>query len=278
MKKVKQNTFGKNQKTTKMKTVKCLRNKIKLIMKPNNKLTYFIVIVTLSFTFLAFQRSSEPPKILVDVGHGQRFWKDPMKLTKTDKNINRVEYMTKELEKSIAQYYGEIDYVNEEIQSSILKNIDILFIHIPSTKYSEKEIYSIQKFVRKGGSLFITMDIDYWSTLNQTNVNDILKPFEIEFEGEIPDSISGGYTTKGKLHEESLKIPYHGGRIIKGGIPFCYRNLSKNFAFGVYKELKKGKIVVMGDGMASLYMTSWQGVNDYQSQEFMRDVFSWLLD
>jgi hypothetical protein len=43
-------------------------------------------------------------------------------------------------------------------------------------------------------------------------------------------------------------------------------------------EVKNGgRIVVMGDGMVSLYMTSWEGVQDYQCQEFMQDVFRWLL-
>jgi hypothetical protein len=40
---------------------------------------------------------------------------------------------------------------------------------------------------------------------------------------------------------------------------------------------KGGKVVVMGDGMVSLYMTSWEGVQDYQCQEFMQAVFRWLL-
>jgi hypothetical protein len=44
------------------------------------------------------------------------------------------------------------------------------------------------------------------------------------------------------------------------------------------KDLEHGgKIIVMGDGMVSLYMTSWEGVQDYQCQEFMQDVFRWLL-
>jgi hypothetical protein len=38
-----------------------------------------------------------------------------------------------------------------------------------------------------------------------------------------------------------------------------------------------GKIIVMGDGMVSLYMTSWQGVQDYQCQAFMQAAFRWLL-
>jgi len=38
-----------------------------------------------------------------------------------------------------------------------------------------------------------------------------------------------------------------------------------------------GRVIVMGDGMVSLYMTSWKGVDDYQCAEFMHDVFRWLL-
>jgi hypothetical protein len=33
----------------------------------------------------------------------------------------------------------------------------------------------------------------------------------------------------------------------------------------------------MGDGMVSLYMNSWEGVNDYQCAPFMQDVLAWLL-
>jgi hypothetical protein len=38
-----------------------------------------------------------------------------------------------------------------------------------------------------------------------------------------------------------------------------------------------GRIIVMGDGMVSLYMTGWEGVQDYQCQEFMQAAFRWLL-
>jgi hypothetical protein len=46
---------------------------------------------------------------------------------------------------------------------------------------------------------------------------------------------------------------------------------------GSVAKLVSGKIIVMGDGMVSLYMTSWEGIRDYQCQEFMQDVFRWLL-
>ena len=67
-------------------------------------------------------------------------------------------------------------------------------------------------------------------------------------------------------------------RTVKGGTPFGFNDRSDANPFGTFKEVGKGgKIVVMGDGMVSLYMTSWEGIQDYQCQEFMQDVFRWLL-
>jgi predicted RNA-binding protein with PUA-like domain len=33
----------------------------------------------------------------------------------------------------------------------------------------------------------------------------------------------------------------------------------------------------MGDGMVALCMNSWDGVDDYQCQDFMHAVLRWLL-
>lgn len=76
-----------------------------------------------------------------------------------------------------------------------------------------------------------------------------------------------------------MKITYAEGRIVKGGTPFCFNTQTEEYPFGVYKELEHGgKMIIMGGGMVSLYMTSWKGVNDYQCGEFMNDVFKWLLN
>jgi hypothetical protein len=65
---------------------------------------------------------------------------------------------------------------------------------------------------------------------------------------------------------------------VEGGKPFAYSNASDENPFGVYAETAGGgKIVAMGEGMVSLYMTSWQEVNNYQCAEFMGDVIGWLL-
>jgi hypothetical protein len=80
------------------------------------------------------------------------------------------------------------------------------------------------------------------------------------------------------LTRQNLKISYHGARTVTGGTPFCFNDRSDTNPFGTFLQVKNGgRIVVMGDGMVSLYMTSWEGVIDYQCQEFMQDAFQWLL-
>jgi hypothetical protein len=74
-------------------------------------------------------------------------------------------------------------------------------------------------------------------------------------------------------------IPFHGARLVTGGKPFAFSNPPANSSFAVFTETKgKGKIIAMGEAMASLYMTSWQDVNNYQCAPFMQDVVGWLLD
>src|SRR5688572_28723276 len=68
----------------------------------------------------------------------------------------------------------------------------------------------VTSYVTGGGSLFLVMDQDMWSTLEQTNVNDVIRPFGIQFGGESPDSAAGGHTKAGVMTDQRLKISYHG--------------------------------------------------------------------
>jgi hypothetical protein len=106
-----------------------------------------------------------------------------------------------------------------------------------------------------------------------------VSPFGIVFKTDNPDTkSSGGYTKAGSVTKKQFSIPYHGARIVEGGTPFCFSNQTKDYPFGIYKEIKNGgKIIAMGDGMVSLYMTKWENVDNYQCSEFMRDAFAWLL-
>ncbi|MPY89108.1 MAG: hypothetical protein GEU99_14425 [Luteitalea sp.] len=247
------------------------------------KLKYFsctLLSLIVGVSALLAQTSSPKYRVFMDIAHNQVFWNDPASMEGKDANqVERVKYMTDQIMKTASSLNAELMYLREKIEPEHLATCDLLFIHMPSTKYSPAEVEVITQYVQKGGSLFLVMDVDSWSTLEQTNVNDLIKPFDIQFKTQSPDTQAGGYTKAGVITPEALKISYHGGRIVQGGTPFCFNKQTEDYPFGTFKRLDNGgKVIVMGDGMVSLYMTSWQGVDDYQCGEFMHDVFQWLLE
>jgi hypothetical protein len=249
------------------------------------KLIYFLLTVLFTISGISYGQiansadTSRKHTILLDISHKPRFWDDPARMNSKVKNrLDRVRYMTDQIKNNAESVNADLNYIKDEIKPGDLKNCNLLFIHIPSAKYKTGEIKVITDYLKNGGSLFLAMDVDYWSTLEQTNVNEIIEPFGIQFGGQSPDTLSGGYTKEGIITSKPLKITYAEGRIVKGGTPFCFNTQTEEYPFGVCKELQGGgRLIVMGDGMVSLYMTGWKGVNDYQCSEFMYDVFKWLL-
>lgn len=246
-----------------------------------NPITLFTLLFSLLAGVSANAQTPAPGKnrICMDVAHQQRFWRDPADMPGMDaKMIERVKYMTGEFVKTATAVGASLSYLKKEVTTKDLEGCDLVFIHIPSAKYTPGEVSAITKYLTGGGSLFLVMDQDMWSTLDQTNVNDLIRPFSIQFGSESPDAQAGGHTKAGLITDKRLKISYHGARAVTGGTPFCFNDRSDTHPFGTFKEVDNGgKIIVMGDGMVSLYMTSWEGVNDYQCQQFMQDVFRWLL-
>jgi hypothetical protein len=218
-------------------------------------------------------------RILVDIAHGQKFYNDPEKMAGSDSAfVARIKYMTGELKKNAAALNSEIGFQSGPLTVDALAKTDLLFVHIPSKAFTAAEVKAIQQFLNSGGSLFFVMDEDYWTTLAQVNVNEILQPFSVQFKSNSPDTSTGGYSTPGVITKKRFIVPYHGARLVEGGTPFAYSLHANDHTFGIYKEVGKGgRIIAMGDGMVSLYMTSWQGVNNYQCAEFMQDVLAWLL-
>ncbi len=239
-----------------------------------------LLLILVTYGQLNGQTNKSKYQICMDIAHKQKFWHDPANMDGMHPDfVTRVKYMTDEFGKTATSVNAEMVYLKTEINSEQLAKCNLLFIHIPSAKYSPDEVTTISTFVEKGGSLFMVMDEDYWSTLEQTNVNLILRSFGVQFGVANPDTLSGGSTRAGLITAKALKIPFHGARIVKGGKPFCFPDRSEQFPFGTFTELKSGgKLIVMGDGMVSLYMTEWEGVKNYQCQEFMHDVFQWLLN
>jgi hypothetical protein len=241
-----------------------------------------LVVVAGLFTIPVDAQAQMPSKkrVCVEVAHQPRFWGDPADMPGIDPaRVERVKYMTGELAKTAGAAGAGLSYVKNEITAESLKGCDLLFIHIPSAKYGASEASAVATYIAGGGSLFLVMDQDSWSTLEQTKVNDLIRPFGVQFGGESPDAQAGGHTNPGPVTGTRLKISYHGARTVTGGTPFAFNDRSDANPFGVFKEVERGgRIIVMGDGMASLYMTSWEGVQDYQCQELMQAAFRWLLE
>lgn len=240
--------------------------------------TVLFFLVTLN---VAFSQQMDIPEniIAVDVAHDQIFWGDPNQTEAFDENrANRVQYLSSQLQANASTVNAEQYFLHDEITAEDLEMSDLLFIHVPSSKYNDDEITAITGFLNDGGSVFLAMDVDYWSTLEQTNLNDIIRPYGITLGSDSPDTEVGAATREGEITQEPVKIPYHGGRIVNGGTPFAFTTGPDEIPFAVYKELESGgKIIVMGDAMAPLYMNSWQGVDDYQTEKFMGAVIQWLF-
>lgn len=236
-----------------------------------------------AFTFLLIFSCSiifaQEKLILIDVAHGQKFYSDPTDKISTELvSAERLEYMTGELLKNAAAHNAEIGYSKKVLTAEQLDKVDLLFIHVPSKGYSPDECKAIRQFLEKGGSLFIAIEEDYWATLEQVNANDIVSPFGIKFSSNSDDKSVGGHAPKNNISKQDYSIPFHGARQVEGGTPFAFSNHTEPTAFAVFTEVKGGgKIVAMGEAMASLYMTSWQGVNNYACAPFMQDVVGWLL-
>src|SRR5688572_9036071 len=239
---------------------------------------YSIACLLLGANISVAQSTVSKRKVLIDISHGQKFWNDPSTMPQSDASlVQRIKYMTDQINQTAASVNAEIGYLPGKITPENLAKGDLLFIHMPSAKYDASEVNAIKQHLQKGGSLFLVMDEDYWTTLDQTNVNDIIGFSNIKFGSNSKDTLSGGYTSKSAVTDKKLKVTYHGARTVSGGTPFCFNNQSSE-PFGTFTHLKNGgKMVVMSDGMVSLYMTSWKDVNDYQCQEFMHDVFAWLM-
>jgi len=245
-------------------------------MKSLTTSAFLILVLICNWTNLQAQKK----KILVDVGHGEKFYSNPADSISSELvPTARLNYMIGELTKNAAAHNAVIGYLKTPITADALSQCNLLFIQVPTTKYSADECTAIRKYVEKGGALFIVIEEDYWSTLAQVNANDIVGPFGINFKSNNPDATSGGHSVPGKVTKKKYSIPSHGSRLVEGGTTFAYSNASDVNPIGVYMETKGGgKVVAMGEGMVSLYMTSWQGVNDYQCAGFMGETVGWLLE
>src|SRR5690349_14839744 len=174
---------------------------------------------------VCYYTDAQKKTLLVDVGHGQKFYSDPADGKSSDLvPTERLKYMTGELTRNAEAAGASVAYQKSAITPAALAKADVLFIHVPSTKYTAEEVKAIQDYIGKGGSLFAVCEEDYWATLDQINVNEILKPFDISFKENNPDKSGTGAHSTTTITKVKYKIPSHGARLVEGGQGFAYND------------------------------------------------------
>jgi hypothetical protein len=169
----------------------------------------------------------------------------------------------------------------------------LIYLRAPNKKIQDSEKQAIISFVKAGGSLLVVLDEEQRQKLAVVGVNDVIEPFGIKLSGDTPHIVNTGAIAKsGEINRADREIPYDGGRQVFGGTPFAYQldregHLAQPYA--AYTKLDSGaRIVVMGEGMASLFLgvpdavrltvqptdPKWWGKD---STIYMEEVLSWLL-
>ena len=179
------------------------------------------------------------------------------------------------------------------ITSSVLEGARMLFLRAPSGEFTTAEAEAIVAFVKGGGSLFVVLDEELRQSLEKTRVNSFLSPFGLRLTLDTEYLHNNGAIAKaGEINKADREIPFSGGRAVEGGTAFAFQ-LDKDGKlsqpFGAYSRLGSGgRIVVLGEGMASLFLGDPSGVRlsgsrnnltpywGKDSAVFMEEVLTWL--
>jgi hypothetical protein len=195
---------------------------------------------------------------------------------------------------AVARKLGlEIQTSAGTITPAALEGARILYLRAPSKEFTAAETDAIVAFVKAGGSLLLVLDEERRQSLEKTGVNNIISPFGMRLTPDTEYLHNNGAVAKaGEINKADREVPFSGGRAVEGGTPFAFQ-LDKEGKpaqpFGAYKRLDKGgRIVVLGEGMASLFLGDPNGVRlsggpnsattywGKDSAIFMEELLTWL--
>ena len=195
---------------------------------------------------------------------------------------------------AIARKLGlEVHVSTGPITATALEGARVLYLRAPTQEFTATETEAIVKFVKDGGSLLLVLDEERRQPLEKTRVNNLISPFGMKLT---PDTEylhnTGGVAKAGEINKADREVPFSGGRAVEGGTAFAFQ-LDKDgkllHPFFAYKRLDNGgRIVVLGEGMASLFLGDPNGVRlsgslnnptPYWGKDsgiFMEEVLTWL--
>lgn len=187
----------------------------------------------------------------------------------------------------------EVQASAEPITGTTLDGARILYLRAPSREFTAAETAAIIAFVKRGGSLFLVLDEEQRQSLEKTRVNDLIRPFGMRLTPDteyLPNT--GALAKAGEINKADREVPYDGGRAVEGGTAFAFqldKNGQPSQPYGAYVRLDTGgRIVVLGEGMASLFLGDPAGVRltggrnspttywGKDSAIFNEEVLAWL--
>lgn len=213
-------------------------------------------------------------KIYFDRAHGEFEW--PRQMVELEKRVGYT-----------------LEAGTGAITADALAGSRLVYLRAPNKAFQDSEKQAIISFVKRGGSLLLVLDEEERQKLAVVGANDVIEPFGLKLSGDTPRIVNTGAIAKaGEINRADREIPYDGGREVFGGTPFAYqlnREGTPAQPSAAYVKLDNGaRIVVMGEGMASLFLGVPEGVRltvDSKNPKwwgkdapiFMEEVLSWLL-
>jgi hypothetical protein len=220
------------------------------------------------------QDSGGSKKIYFDMAHGEATW--PPEMLTLGKRLGY-----------------ELQRGSGPATAEGLAGSQLIYLRAPNKAFDDSEKQAIISFVKAGGSLLLVLDEEARQKLAIVGVNDVIEPFGIKLSGDTPRIVNTGAIAKaGEINKADREIPYDGGRQVFGGTPFAYqldRTGNPAQPSAAYVKLDNGaRIVVMGEGMASLFLGVPEGVRlavdpanpkwwGKDSMIYMEEVLTWLL-
>jgi hypothetical protein len=196
----------------------------------------------------------------------------------------------------VARIGAEIVAHQTPITPAALQGYRLVILRAPNTEITDDERAAIVGFVKGGGSLLLVVDEERRQPLATTRVNDLIEPFGLKLTADTPyRHNTGAIAKKGNVNAADRELPYSGGRAIEGGQAFAWQldqdgQPAQPFASAATAGAG-GKVVVMAEGMASLFLGQPEGVrltgvpNDPRqttywgkdSAIFMEELLTWLI-
>lgn len=182
------------------------------------------------------------------------------------------------------------------ITPASLAGVRVLYLRAPAGPIAPDERAAIIAFVRQGGSLLLVMDEQSRQDIAVVGANDLIEPFGLKLTPDTPYVHNVGAVGKaGEIHAADREVPYSGGRAVEGGTPFAFQLDADGEPAPPFAASAKipggGRIVAMGEGMASLFLGVPEGTRltgpprdarntvywGKDSSLFMQDVLAWLV-